>query len=263
MVDSYGLLPGEREYLIMLRVTCALRDRRFGALLQSFREDVLVPSTEAWAVLRQWFVAEGYVEAVSLVDEEGVVAATGDRLQSIDLDETTRAGLLAQIEQLATADDAATPGVPSNSPSPALSGKKRRRSDDEGSRKQQWADFKAWLASSSPTGPVGCSGLFDVVVDGANVGYYKQNYAGAPGHVDYRQIDWMLQQLTSLGYSPLLVLHCRHLRPGAYPATYNSIIAGWRAGRLLLESPQVHQQHICHPSDAPTADPPTLNIIMP
>jgi hypothetical protein len=38
-------------------------------------------------------------------------------------------------------------------------------------------------------------GNFDVIVDGANIGYYKQNFAGAPSHIDYRQVDWMVRQL--------------------------------------------------------------------
>ena len=40
---------------------------------------------------------------------------------------------------------------------------------------------------------------YDVIVDGANVGYYKQNFSGAPSHIDYRQVDWMLRQLIRRG----------------------------------------------------------------
>ena len=29
---------------------------------------------------------------------------------------------------------------------------------------------------------------FDVLIDGANVGYYKKNFAAAPKHIDYRQV---------------------------------------------------------------------------
>ena len=45
---------------------------------------------------------------------------------------------------------------------------------------------------------------YDVIVDGANVGYYKQNFSGAPSHIDYRQVDWMLRQLICRG----TYVHC-------------------------------------------------------
>ena len=41
-------------------------------------------------------------------------------------------------------------------------------------------------SSSSSSSKVPCP--YDVIVDGANVGYYKQNFAGAPKHIDYRQV---------------------------------------------------------------------------
>ena len=36
---------------------------------------------------------------------------------------------------------------------------------------------------------------YDVVIDGANVGFFKQNYVGAGSHVDFKQIDWMIRYL--------------------------------------------------------------------
>lgn len=45
--------------------------------------------------------------------------------------------------------------------------------------------------------PKSCT--YDVIVDGANVGYYKQNFNGAPTHIDYRQVDWMVKQLSCRG----------------------------------------------------------------
>jgi pentatricopeptide repeat protein len=71
-------------------------------------------------------------------------------------------------------------------------------------------------ASLNPMAAGSSSGLkrparkFDIIVDGANVGYYKQNFAGAPSHVDYQQIDWVVSSLRLSGYTPLLILHCRY-----------------------------------------------------
>ena len=48
------------------------------------------------------------------------------------------------------------------------------------------------------------------MIDGANIGYYKTNYSGAPTSVDYIQIHWLVMHLLSIGHYPLLILHARH-----------------------------------------------------
>ena len=49
---------------------------------------------------------------------------------------------------------------------------------------------------------------YDVIVDGANVGYYKQNFSGAPSHIDYRQVDWMIRQLICRGTLQYSAVQC-------------------------------------------------------
>jgi len=49
-------------------------------------------------------------------------------------------------------------------------------------------------------------GQLDVVIDGANVGYYNSNSIGAPKHVDYDQIDWMVQHFRRLKKSGMFYL---------------------------------------------------------
>jgi ribonuclease P protein 3 len=51
-------------------------------------------------------------------------------------------------------------------------------------RRLDWNNFARYLERRS---------TIDVVVDGANVGFFETNYAGAPKHVDYQQIDWIVQ----------------------------------------------------------------------
>jgi hypothetical protein len=65
-----------------------------------------------------------------------------------------------------------------------------------------------------------------VVIDGANVGYYKQNFANAPKHVDYHQIDWLLRHFSDK--SVLLVLHERHFFPKLLPAWAVPIVQSWK-----------------------------------
>ena len=77
---------------------------------------------------------------------------------------------------------------------------------DDQWRGQAWSSFKNWLERAQQTSE-DAHRPFDIVVDGANVGYYKQNYAGAPTHVDYNQIQQMLFYLTTIRHlKPLLVL---------------------------------------------------------
>eukprot|EP00978_Attheya_sp_CCMP212_P029767 scaffold106900_cov50-Attheya_sp.AAC.4 len=78
---------------------------------------------------------------------------------------------------------------------------------------------------------------FDVIVDGANVGYYKQNFAGSPKHVDYRQIDWVVQHFLKRGKSVLLVLHERHFAPYLMPQWAAPIVKSWEEEQVLFRAP--------------------------
>lgn len=64
-----------------------------------------------------------------------------------------------------------------------------------------WQKFKDWCAEAK------AERRYDVIIDGANVGYHKQNYAGAPSHVAYNQIDAMARLLKGKGFKPVIVLH--------------------------------------------------------
>jgi hypothetical protein len=77
----------------------------------------------------------------------------------------------------------------------------------------------------------------DVIVDGANVGYYKQNYAGAPSHIDYFQVDAMVRFLESTGRRPLIFLHTRHVRPGAVPSICAGLVSSWEQRGILYKAP--------------------------
>ena len=56
LVEEYELPPAEKEYLSMLKVTVICRDKRFYTVLHQYMEDILVPSSSAWEVLKQWFL---------------------------------------------------------------------------------------------------------------------------------------------------------------------------------------------------------------
>lgn len=77
----------------------------------------------------------------------------------------------------------------------------------------------------------------DIVIDGANIGYYKQNFSSAPRHVDYQQIDWVVQQLRNEGKKVLLFLHERHFSKSLMPKWAESIVNSWETDGILFKTP--------------------------
>lgn len=143
-------------------------------------------------------------------------------------------------------------GADSSSSVLVKSGRKFHKAISQQSRQRLFDQFKSWVLAQviSPNheqkynhtmfDEFTCKNWkFDVIVDGANVGYFKQNYANAPSYVDYQQIDWMLTHLKELGYQPLLILHCRHLNLQYLdlPQDYIAIIDRWKRDNILFVSP--------------------------
>lgn len=77
----------------------------------------------------------------------------------------------------------------------------------------------------------------DVVIDGANVGYYQQNFEDASGFIDYFQLDAMVRHLIQIGRHPLLILHCRHVYNDSMPAMYRDVIKSWQRNNILYVTP--------------------------
>ena len=119
-------------------------------------------------------------------------------------------------------------------------------------RTAQWQDFQAFLQQRNRTNTA--SLIQRVVVDGANVGYYQQNFQGAPKHLDYHQLDWMIRQLrregpphpdsdttspttnsTSSNMDVLVFLHIRHVTQA--PAEYRRMIQRWKEWKVLYTTP--------------------------
>ena len=78
---------------------------------------------------------------------------------------------------------------------------------------------------------------YDFVIDGANVGYYKQNFANAPKHVDYQQIDWMLDHFVAQNKRVLLVLHERHFSNYLMPQWAVPLYEKWKRSGVLYSTP--------------------------
>ena len=93
------------------------------------------------------------------------------------------------------------------------------------SRMNAWKSFEAFIEQHPP---------YNIVIDGANVGYFEQNFGGSPKHVDYKQIDWLLRHLLEENQQQqqqqnhiILFMHERHFSPRLAPPWADPIIQSW------------------------------------
>lgn len=220
---------------------------------------------------------EGFVVTESDMDTEtGVLACHGHGLRSVDLDVTTRQVLLSQVHALASQREEAVVGASAaqnggSGGDIVLGGGKGKVSRERlesmqkyrAKSRERWLQFTEWAAGvlrkTEDEGQEGACQVsteavqramqgeevfsvharyrYTVVIDGANVGYYKTNYAGSPTHVDFMQLDWAVQQLKIQGHRPLVMLHCRHVDPRKMPKEAVAVVAAWRAEGALYETP--------------------------
>ena len=125
----------------------------------------------------------------------GHCPGTQVKLRSLELTSAELSQLCNQSEALGSSDQIGVGGADGESdgvvpPPPPPSGPKRALFDE----------FKAWLAVHGP---------FDVVVDGPNVGFHNQNFAG--GALMYSQINAVVRCFQASGARVLLVIGSRWL----------------------------------------------------
>jgi pentatricopeptide repeat protein len=251
------LVLTEKEYAALIQ--CAVRTGDatiMERILSDLAEDVLVPSRDTTRYISDWFLSphatvgkeEDGTSSQSLLHDNNVelpksdapsmgpvqckdtswvvshgckvdtntgVFTTGclqgERLQPVTLSTATWQEMINMNEAIVLN------GMLDNDKSVFQGGGKGpKRQANTTKRQGSWKNFQDYLKKR---------GRFDVVIDGANVGYYKQNFAHAPKHVDYQQIDWLLQHFTNK--SVLLVLHERHFFPQLQPAWAMSICKSW------------------------------------
>lgn len=123
-------------------------------------------------------------------------------------------------------------------------GKKRIVTKDEMEKRQRhWTSFLKFLQNkfgppfSERTNQEENQSSLDIVIDGANVGYYKQNFSAAPKHVDYQQIDWVIKQLSDKGKKVLVFMHERHFSRKLMPCWAERIVQRWDQDGVLFRTP--------------------------
>lgn len=225
---THKIEPTEVELVALLKVCGEARreggkegggkkvEERFYRVMREMQELVLEPGEGAWEAMKEWFATaatpaaeEVKVTSGVVIDNKGVCGECGQVLDSIDLTSQASGELLTMVEELVLAE-------------PARAG--------------DWEMFKSWLEGGRESARTGWP-EFDVVVDGANVGYFQMNYAQAPPHVNYEQISWVVEHFERRGKRPLLVLHARHVDDRKIPPEYVGLVRGWRERGLLLVVP--------------------------
>lgn len=258
-LDKEKLSMTEREYTSM--IYCAARTGNSSLVercLSELAEDVLVPSKDTISALVEWFQSEHATkphpnanvddgndshDRIKIepppchVPTMGPIVATNP--WTVDFGCTVLDGVLqtgclqghalqpvpllqqAWQEMIEFNEAIVLQGmVEGHESSFQGGGKGPKRKVDMVARKRNWNGFKDFLCSNYQGG-------LDIVIDGANVGYYKQNFSQAPKHVDYRQIDTVVQHFTALGKKVLLVLHARHFSHHLMPDWAKPIVKRW------------------------------------
>lgn len=228
---THALEPTEKEYLSMLSL-CLLvdDDEKFYAYLHSMLEDILVPSNNTWEVVKQWFSTSSrekiYRQQLDTVTTAGELEHFSHQLQSVELCESDRAQLIEQIDNCFK--------VTSNIEGCDLSNLKHAKTKVIS---EKWEQYKAWIKGDLAVAHCDAAESYNILIDGANIGFYQQNFANATGHVDYLQIDAMITHCQQMGRKPLVILHCRHLFPDVLPPNMVSVVENWKKQKLLYITP--------------------------
>eukprot|EP00405_Crypthecodinium_cohnii_P054808 CAMPEP_0206618934 /NCGR_PEP_ID=MMETSP0325_2-20121206/60552_1 /ASSEMBLY_ACC=CAM_ASM_000347 /TAXON_ID=2866 /ORGANISM="Crypthecodinium cohnii, Strain Seligo" /LENGTH=678 /DNA_ID=CAMNT_0054141255 /DNA_START=253 /DNA_END=2289 /DNA_ORIENTATION=+ len=199
-IPKWGLVPQDTEYAAMLRGHTGKRQRQKEILLQML-EDLPLPSDPPLVQeIGNVFgvdkvldfkgtspqMREGREEGDgsgrrwhvgwSSIDPLGVCSLSGYTLQGLRISRAEEEELFSSTSKLA---------------------------NDSGCNKG-FRLYQKWLLQQEP---------FDVIIDGANVGFNNQNHEG--GHFQYPQIDIVVQHFLSLSQRVLLVLHPKWLKEDA------------------------------------------------
>ena len=169
-----ALQPGDDASVGMLK-------RAVDKVLLEMQQVVFTVAAESRAVLSLWF---DDAKAVA-VDKDGLSAACGLRMTSIDLTAGERATTLTSINEIIGRGGACKQGA-----------------EKKVNSVEQFNRFKAFLEGRPAP---------DVIIDGANVGYFMQR-VDLNRHLPIKcsQIDRVVSHFAANGKNVLLILHERH-----------------------------------------------------
>jgi pentatricopeptide repeat protein len=207
-----------------LRIPKHANEDNVKSLLQDITKDEVEPPPSMGPVQTE----KGWQSSSSVLinTETGTLLGgclDGSKLQPVPLSERAWSEMITMNETIVLE------GKVEGNSSEFQGGKKGqiRTNFDPQERRVKWKEFTRFLEAMGP---------IDVVIDAANVGYYKQNFATAPKHVDYEQIDWVARKFQSMGKKVLLVLHQRHFSPNLMPQNFKPLQEEWERQGILYKT---------------------------
>ncbi|GAX21880.1 hypothetical protein FisN_30Hh081 [Fistulifera solaris] len=273
-LSQQGLVLSEKEYVNLLQCATATGNARvFERVLSDLAEDILVPCQETCQAIRSWFQSEFAILPEAFAEKNdtihrwmqeiqphaepavllgpvqchthwdvsenvGINPSSGKLLSGCLQDAPLRPVELssmawAQMKEMN--ETIASSGKLENDTSDYQGGRKGRKKTvlNTGERQQCWKQFTDYLSRRLSDGQT-----IDVVIDGANVGYFETNFPGSPKHVDYHQINWAVQHFLEQGKSVLLVMHCRHFARHFMPESVQPLVQRWMDHGLLYQTPR-------------------------
>lgn len=227
--SKYDIL--ECHFLDVLVLATELRteqtDRIYNMLLY-FKEVIYRPSKLMLDALENWFIFQSentdcHRPSRGVVGQYGVCNCCYRQLKSIDLTEAEFDLMLDQINTLLK--DAGKNASGKLRPRPVFSTAAERISP--------FQIFQNWLRVNGP---------FDVVIDGANVGYHQWRPRDNDDILNFQQIHSIYEYWRREGKRVLVVLHERHVDHSrmARMSKYNfqGIVQRWTASQSLYLTPK-------------------------
>ena len=270
-----GLTITEDEYCLFLRCATSFGDAAVAEkVISDIAEDILVPASSTREALVNWFLSpsaapapasslaasaapslnllkkhnlpncspvlieltddsgrptrppvNGYRVERGLSDADGNLPC-GDKLKSIDINVDKCIELMDMNTQIVH------DGQVEGHVSPYCGGGKGKKSALTGrqlhNRRAAWESFISFLRANGES--------IDVVIDGANVGYYQMNFSESP-RMDWLQIDWVVRELEAKNLKCLVVLHSRHFTERMCPPKFKHVVERWEGSGSLLKTP--------------------------
>ncbi|CAA7397064.1 unnamed protein product [Spirodela intermedia] len=233
---SMGIMPEEAELASLLKVSSeAGRDDKVYEYLHKLRRFARSVSPSTAETVKRWFEsdcaakigreawdADRVKDAVSIngggwhgdgwlgkgrwrvqrsdIGLGGCCSFCGQRLACVDLDRTETENFAESVASLAMTREA----------------------------KSTFSDFQEWLNGHDD---------YDVVVDGANIGYYHQNFA--EGGFCLPQVQVVVNELLEHSHAkkPLIILHNKRVLSLMENSCNRELLEGWNAQGVLYATP--------------------------
>ena len=201
LLELFQLIPTEKDYQSMLQIVLLKKDGTlFDRVYELLQQDVYIPMQATTDLLVSVFtsVLNGYSIHHAIPKEDGLLLFESHenekiynkieprRLISVEITNQQRSVILEDIEKFALNT---TANIRGRNPTSSSSLSSTRKSV---SFVEHWDAFQKWLEEKRTKTMVGRKLM---IIDGANVGYFENNYQGAPKHVDYDKIQWMIEEV--------------------------------------------------------------------